>query len=80
MSRSETEVSDRIVQLARQSADRMERHMRDVARATEVQGDVAAERLRHLTESLNEALADAERRIAEYQHELARAVEAAERE
>jgi hypothetical protein len=76
VNRAETEVSDRIVQLARQTADRMERHMRDVARATEVQGDVAAERLRHLTESLNEALADAERRIAEYEHEVGVRLEA----
>ncbi|MGH3012726.1 MAG: hypothetical protein ACRDMY_12945 [Gaiellaceae bacterium] len=70
VSRSETSVSDRIAQLGRQSADRMERRLRDVARATEVQGDVAAERLRHVTESLNEALADAERHIAEYEHEV----------
>jgi hypothetical protein len=68
--RAETEVSDRIVQLARQTADRMERRLRDVARAAEAQGEVAAERLRHVTERLNAALADAERRIAEYEHEV----------
>ena len=68
--RAETEVSDRIVQLARQTADRMERRLRDEARAAEAQGEVATERLRHVTERLNAALADAERRIAEYEHEV----------
>ena len=64
VARAETEVSDRIVQLARQTADRMEHRLRDIARAVEAQGDLAGDRLRHVTERLNEALADAERRIA----------------
>ena len=68
--RAETEVSDRIVQLARLTADRMERRLRDVARAAEAQGDVATERLRQVTDRLSAALADAERRIAEYEHEV----------
>ena len=67
---AEAEVSDRIVQLARQTADRMERRLRDVARAAEAQGEVAAERLRHVSERLDAALAAAEHRIAAYEEEV----------
>ena len=67
---AETEVSDRIVQLARQTADRMERRLRDVARAAEAQGDVAAERLRHVSERLDSALAAAEQRITAFEDEV----------
>ena len=57
---AESEVSDRIIELARTTADRMERRLRDVARAAEAQGDVASERLRHVQERLDAALATAE--------------------
>jgi hypothetical protein len=67
---AEAEVSDRIVQLARHTADRMERRLRDVARAAEAQGEVAAERLRHVSERLDAALANAEHRIAAYEEEV----------
>ena len=67
---AETEVSDRIVQLARQTADRMERRLRDVARAAEAQGEVASERLRHVSERLDAAIASAEQRIAAYEEEV----------
>ncbi len=67
---AESEVSDRIVQLARQTADRMERRLRDVARAAEAQGEVATERLRHVSERLDAALAGAEHRIATYEEEV----------
>jgi chromosome segregation ATPase len=67
---AESEVSDRIVQLARHTADRMERRLRDVARAAEAQGEVAAERLRHVSERLDAALASAEQRIAAYEDEV----------
>jgi len=88
---AESEVSDRIVQLARQTADRMERRLRDVARAAEAQGDVAGERLRHVSERLDAALAAAEQRISAYEEEVdvrldaklghvERAVKAVERE
>ena len=88
---AEAEVSDRIVQLARQTADRMERRLRDVARAAEAQGEVASERLRHVSERLDAALANAEQRIAAYEEdidarlegklgEVERAVRAVERE
>jgi hypothetical protein len=67
---AEAEVSDRIVELARTTADRMERRLRDVARAAEAQGEVAGERLRHVTERLDAALASAEQRIAAYEDEV----------
>jgi DNA repair exonuclease SbcCD ATPase subunit len=67
---AESEVSDRIVELARQTADRMERRLRDVARAAEAQGEVAGERLRHVTERLDAALASAEQRIAAFEAEV----------
>jgi hypothetical protein len=85
---AESEVSDRIAQLARTTADRMERRLRDVARAAEAQGEVATERLRHVSERLDAALAAAEQRVAAYEEEvdarldakLTRAVDAVERD
>ena len=67
---AEKDVSDRIAQLARTTAERMERRLRDVARAAEGQGEIAAERLRHVSERLDEALAAAEERIAAFEAEV----------
>ena len=67
---AESEVSDRIIELARTTADRMERRLRDVARAAEAQGEVATERLRHVQERLDAALATAEDRIAAFEDEV----------
>jgi hypothetical protein len=67
---AEAEVSDRIVELARHTAERMERRVRDVARAAEAQSEVAGERLRHISERLDAALAAAEQRIAAYEEEV----------
>lgn len=67
---AESEVSDRITELARVTADRMERRLRDVARAAEVQGEVGSERLRHVSDRLNEALSAAEDRIAAFEAEI----------
>jgi hypothetical protein len=67
---AEAGVSDRIAQLARTTADRMERRLRDVARSAEAQGEVASERLRHVSERLDAALAAAEQRIAAYEDEV----------
>jgi ElaB/YqjD/DUF883 family membrane-anchored ribosome-binding protein len=63
-------VSDRIIELARTTADRMERRLRDVARAAEAQGEVASERLRHVQERLDAALSTAEDRIAAFEDEV----------
>jgi hypothetical protein len=67
---AENEVSDRIIELARTTADRMERRLRDVARGAEAQGEVASERLRHVQERLDAALAAAESRIAAFEDEV----------
>ena len=67
---AENEVSDRIIELARTTADRMERRLRDVARGAEAQGEVASERLRHVQERLDSALAAAESRIAAFEDEV----------
>ena len=67
---AENEVSDRIIELARTTADRMERRLRDVARGAEAQGEVASERLRHVQERLDGALAAAESRIAAFEDEV----------
>jgi chromosome segregation ATPase len=67
---AESEVSDRIIELARTTADRMERRLRDVARGAEAQGEVASERLRHVQERLDSALAAAESRIATFEDEV----------
>jgi hypothetical protein len=67
---AESEVSDRIIELARTTADRMERRLRDVARGAEAQGEVASERLRHVQERLDSALAAAESRIAAFEEEV----------
>jgi hypothetical protein len=67
---AESEVSDRIIELARATADRMERRLRDVARGAEAQGEVASERLRHVQERLDAALAAAEGRIAAFEDEV----------
>lgn len=88
---AEAEVSDRIAQLARTTADRMERRLRDVTRAAEAQGEVATDRLRQVSERLDAALAAAEQRVAAYEEEVDtrldaklghvdRAVKAAERD
>lgn len=88
---AEKEISDRIADLGRVTADRMERRVRDVARAAEAQGEVSAERLRGVSERLDAALASAEERISAFEAEIEervettlgaieRAVRAAERE
>jgi chromosome segregation ATPase len=64
---AENEVSDRITELGRLTADRMERRLRDVARAAEAQGEVASERVRNLTERFDKSLAAAEERIAAFE-------------
>jgi hypothetical protein len=48
----------------------MERRLREGARAAEAQGEVAAERLRHVSERLDSALASAEQRITAFEDEV----------
>lgn len=76
---AEKEISDRIAELARVTTDRMERRMRDVARTAEGQGEIAAERVRHVSERLEAALAAAESRIAAFETDAEERAEAIER-
>lgn len=76
---AEKEISDRIAELARVTTDRMERRMRDVARTAEGQGEIAAERVRQVSERLEVALAAAEDRIAAFEAEADERAHAIER-
>ncbi|HSK15964.1 MAG TPA: hypothetical protein VK915_07310 [Gaiellaceae bacterium] len=67
---AEKDVSDRIAELARTTSDRMERRTRDVTRAAEAQHEVASDRLRHVSERLEQALAAADDRIAALEAEI----------
>lgn len=70
---AENEISDRIAAMARQTADRLQQRITDVARAGEAQHDIAAERVRRLSERLEEAIAEAEDKLAVIETDLARA-------
>jgi chromosome segregation ATPase len=74
--RAEKEISDRIGDLARVTAERMERRVSDVGRAAEAQHEVSAERLRVVSERLEKALVDAEERIAAFEAQIELELEA----
>src|SRR3954451_11349411 len=67
---AEKDVSDRIAEMARLTAERLQRRINDVARSAEAQHDVAAERVRHLSARLEEALSSAEDRFAALEAEM----------
>ena len=67
---AEKEISDRIGDAAQQSAQRLERRVGDIVKAAEAQSDVAAERLKEVSERLNAALAQAERRIKDFEAQI----------
>jgi hypothetical protein len=69
---AEKDVADRIAQIARTTADRLHRRIQDAARAAEVQHDLGANRVRMLSDRLEEALAAAEERAAALEVELGR--------
>jgi hypothetical protein len=77
---AEQEISDRISQLARATADRMQRRITEVARTGEAQHALAADRLRRLSERLNETLTAAEERAATLEADLARSPRALDRD
>jgi len=70
---AEQDVASRISDLARQTADRLQRRITDAARTGEAQHDVAADRVRQLSERLEEAIAAAEDRLAVIETDFARA-------
>jgi hypothetical protein len=73
---AEKEVSDRIAELALVTADRVQRRVTDVGKAAEAQHEVAAGRLRLISERLDEALAAAEERIAAFEAQIELELEA----
>jgi hypothetical protein len=70
---AEKEISDRIAELAKQTAERLQRRITDVAKSGEAQHELAAERVRDLHATLEEAMAAAEDRLAMIESDLARA-------
>jgi hypothetical protein len=74
--RAEKEVANRINELAKLTADRMQRRVNDVAHAAEVQHEVAADRLRLVSERLDDALEAAETRIAAFESQIELELEA----
>jgi hypothetical protein len=61
---AEQDVANRIDEVARQTADRLQKRITEAARAGEAQHELAADRVRQLTERLEETIAAAEERIA----------------
>jgi hypothetical protein len=69
---SEQDIANRIDETARQSADKLQRRISEAARTGEAQHDLAAERVRQLTERLEDALSAAEERLAAIELDYAR--------
>ncbi|MBW3592405.1 MAG: hypothetical protein KY396_01795 [Actinobacteria bacterium] len=68
--RAEKEISDRIADVAQSTAVRLERRIVEIAHAAESQHEVSADRLRHITQRLDEALERAEKRISAFEAEI----------
>ena len=81
--RAEKEISDRIGEAAQAAASGLERRIGEISRAADAQNEVAEERTRMMGERLNQALAQAEQRIASFEaqveEEMASRLEALER-
>src|SRR3954471_2267555 len=77
---AEKDVSDRIAEMARLTADRLQRRIQDVARSAEAQHEAAAERVRHLSARVEEALSSAEDRFAALEAEMNAPVRGLERD
>ena len=69
---SEQGIANRIDETARQNADKLQRRISEAARTGEAQHDLAAERVRQLTERLEDALSAAEERLAAIEVDYAR--------
>jgi hypothetical protein len=69
---AEQDIANRIDGTARQSADKLQRRISEAARTGEAQHDLAAERVRQLTERLEDALSAAEERLAAIELDYAR--------
>jgi hypothetical protein len=69
---AEKDVSERITELARTTSDRLQRRVAEVTRTAEAQQQIAAERLRQISDRLDDALGVAEDRAASVEADLAR--------
>jgi uncharacterized protein YukE len=69
-SRAEKDVADRIAAAARSTADRLQRRLDDMARAAEVQQDAVTERVRLISERLEETLTHAEARMKSFEEQI----------
>jgi hypothetical protein len=69
---AEQDVAGRISDVARQTADRLQRRIADATRTGEAQHELAADRVRQLFERLEEAIAAAEDRLAVIETDFAR--------
>jgi len=67
---AEKEISDRIGEAAQSSAQRLERRVGDIVKSAEAQSELAAERLNEMSERLNTALAQADRRIKDFEAQI----------
>jgi hypothetical protein len=68
--RAEKDVAERIAETSRATVERLQRQLQDLTRAAETQQEISAERIRMITERLNEAIAGAETRMVAYQQEI----------
>ncbi len=67
---AEKEVADRISEVAQATAERLQRRIEDLARAAEAQQEISDQRLRFVSERLQEALASAEDRIKVFEEQI----------
>jgi hypothetical protein len=69
---AEQDIAHRIDETARQSADKLQRRISEATRTGEAQHDLAAERVRQLSERLEDALSAAEERLAALESDYVR--------
>ena len=67
---AEKEVADRISGVAQVTAERLQRRIEDLARAAEAQQETSDQRLRFVSERLQDALAGAEERIKVFEEQI----------
>ena len=72
---AEKDIADRIGEAAQAAASRLHKRNEDMGRSAEAQYEIASERLRTVSERLDEALANAERRISAFQAQIESEIE-----
>jgi hypothetical protein len=74
--RAEKDIADRIGEAEHATAVRLQKRTEDMARSAEAQYEVASDRLRTISDRLDEALGHAEQRIAAFQVQIEGEIEA----